>query len=149
MNSEFGWVKLHREILESPIFNDSDLLKTYIWCLLRATHSKRDVFLGNQLVHLNKGEFITGFHKASIELNTTESKCRRTISKLEKLGFIKRKATNLFSIITIVDYEYYMERKKGSSQYGAGYHKGQEDKEADIEKIVETKIEEIMKKEDL
>lgn len=136
MDSEFGWVKLHREILESPIFNDSDLLKTYIWCLLRATHSKRDVFLGNQLIHLNKGEFVTGFNKASIELGTTESKTRRTIAKLEKLGVIKRRATNLFSIITVADYSYYTEQKRGSSQYGAGYYKGQEDKEKEMLEIL-------------
>lgn len=79
------WIKLYRKLLESPIFENEKALKVWIWCLLKATHIERNILVGQQIVYLEKGQFIFGREKASKELKMTESTIYKYIKLLEKL----------------------------------------------------------------
>ena len=37
-----GWIKLHRKTLDSKVFQNEKLLKTFVWCLLKASHKEYD-----------------------------------------------------------------------------------------------------------
>lgn len=102
-----GWIKLHRKILNSTVFDNPDLLKVWIWCLLKATHNERIQMVGLQEVFLEKGEFVFGRKVASSELKMSESKTYRLIKKLESLENLHIKTNNKFSIVTIVNWEFY------------------------------------------
>ncbi len=55
-----GWIKLHRKIMDNPIFNDFQLYRLWSICLLEATHKDREQPVGKQIVKLEPGQFVTG-----------------------------------------------------------------------------------------
>lgn len=82
---EETWIKLYRKIMKSPIWENEKALKIWIWCLLKATHEEREQLVGQQLVHLNIGQFVFGRKKASTELQMNESAIYRYLKLLEKI----------------------------------------------------------------
>lgn len=104
-----GWIKLHRQIQESKIWNNPVGLKIWLWCLIKANHKECDVLVGRQLVHLNTGQFIFGRFTASEELRQTPSTIRNWIKFLRDDKSLDIKTTNKFSVITILNYKDYQD----------------------------------------
>lgn len=102
-----GYIKLFRKLLKSPIWENEKALKIWLWCLLKATHIKRDQLVGQQVVHLEKGQFIFGRKTATDDLNMKESTVYKYIKLLEKLQMIRIKSNNKFSVISIEKWEDY------------------------------------------
>lgn len=134
MNDKNGWIKLHRNLIDSAVFNNEKTLKVWIWCLLKASHKRHEVLVGNQVVRLEAGQFVYGGTKAAECLNLSESMVRRSISSLEQLGMIHKRSTTKYSVITILKWnEYQIGDNRGSKQYGLGYHNGKKDAEKEME----------------
>lgn len=112
-----GWIKLHRKIVDSPIWEDPYYLKLWLYCLMKATHKDREVIIGNQVIKLKPGEFITGRKSLSDDLNTgvkpklklNDSTWWRYLNNLEKMQMLHIKKTNKFSIVSIVNWNEYQE----------------------------------------
>ena len=102
-----GYFKLYRKITENPIFENPITLKFFIWCLSKSTYKEREVLINNQVIELEKGQFIFGRKKASLELNMSEQVVRTQLKILEKLNVISVKSTNKFSIITVINWGVY------------------------------------------
>ena len=111
-----GWIKLHRKLKNSLVFDNPDLLKVWIWCLLKATHDDYIQMIGLQEVELEKGQFIFGRKVAANELKMSESKTYRLIKKLETMQNLNIKANNKYSIITIANWELYQSDSNNSEQ---------------------------------
>lgn len=106
------WIKLYRKILKSPIWENANALKVWIWCLVKATHIERTQLVGQQEVLLEKGQFVFGRKKASEELQMSESMVYRYIKILKKLKMLDIKSNNKFSIVTIEKWEDYQINEK-------------------------------------
>ena len=102
-----GWIKLHRKIIDSAVFENPKILKLWIWCLCKASHKGYESMVGNQIVVLPEGQFIFGRKTASSELKIKESMVYKYIKLLEKLEMINIKSNNKFSIITIEKWAFY------------------------------------------
>ena len=100
-----GWLKLHRSILESAVFCDSDVLKAWIWLLLNATHKDIEVICSGKPLTLKSGQLITGRKRLAEVLGVNETKCYRILNTLKELGNIEIKPNNKFSLITIVNWD--------------------------------------------
>ena len=111
-----GWIKLHRKLKNSLVFDNPDLLKVWIWCLLKATHDDYSQIIGLQEVELEKGQFVFGRKVASSELKMSESKAYRLIKKLENMQNLNIKTNNKFSVITIENWELYQSDSNNSEQ---------------------------------
>jgi hypothetical protein len=112
-----SWIKLYRNLLYSPIFENEKGLKIWIWCLLKATHIDRNQLVGQQIVELKKGQFVFGRKKASEELKMTESVIYKYIKLLEKLEMISMESNNKFSVVTVEKWEdYQLEDLKSSNK---------------------------------
>lgn len=104
-----GYIKLHRQILESNVFANQTSLKLWLWCLLKANY--RDRFLsikvgkGESVIKVKRGSFLFGRFAAEEELNISGSSIYRTIQNFEKEGMLTIESGNQFSIISIVKYE--------------------------------------------
>lgn len=110
-----GWIKLHRQLLESAIFKNERLLKVWIWCLLKASHKQCEIMVGNQLVTLEKGQFIFGRKDASDDLNIKESTLYIDMKNLEKLKMCNIKSNNKFSIVTIEKWDFYQDMEENNN----------------------------------
>lgn len=102
-----SYIKLFRKLLKSPIWENEKALKIWLWCLLKATHIEREQLVGQQIIYLEKGQFIFGREKASEELNMTGSTVYKYIKLLEKLQMININSNNKFSIVSIEKWEDY------------------------------------------
>ncbi len=105
-----GWIKLHREIRFSSIFQNESLLKTWIWCLCKASHKKHKQVIGNQFIELEPGEFITGRKAAGEELNVPPTTAWNRLKLLEKNESIEIKSESKYSIVKICNWESYQEQ---------------------------------------
>ena len=103
-----GWIKLHRKILENPIVcKDADHLAVWVYLLLHATHTERQVLFNGQKITLRPGQLITGRKKIADELSVDASKVKRIIDKFKSDQQIDQQGTNKGSLITVLNWEDY------------------------------------------
>ncbi|QAS52345.1 DnaD domain-containing protein [Halobacillus litoralis] len=102
-----GWLKLHRKILHSEIFENEKLLKVFIYCLTKASHKSTESRVGRQKVTLKPGQFIFGRKKAASELSMNESTVRDYIKILQEDSVISINTTNKYSVITVENWGIY------------------------------------------
>ena len=90
------------------------MLKVFIWCLLKATHTDYTQLVGRQKVLLKPGQFVTGRPSAGAELNMPPSTAWEYLKLLEENETINIKSNNKFSIVTVVNWEFYQIGDKNS-----------------------------------
>ena len=96
-------------MLGTPIWNNHNLFRFWMWCLLKASYTDRVVSIGYQDVPLKPGQFIFGRHTAAQETGLSERTIRTSIDQLRKRQNIAIKTTNKFSVISIVNWAAYQE----------------------------------------
>jgi len=98
-----GYIKLHRKILDNGVFADAELLKVFVWCILKANTTPNVVF-GRKV---DVGEFITGRISASEELHIKPSTIYKRLQKLKLQGYINISSNTKNSLISVVNYKSY------------------------------------------
>ena len=100
-----GWIKLHRKILDNGVFADAELLKVFVWCLLKAniSESEKNVYDAK----LKQGQFITGRVSASEELYIKPSTVHDRLKRLQRMGYVKLKSTTKYTVITVLKFKQY------------------------------------------
>lgn len=96
-----GYIKLHRQLIDSPVFQNEKLLKVWIWCLLKASHTAHEEIVGLQKVYLEPGQFVFGSIKSAEVLDMPRTTFNRCMDALKKFEMLDIKATNKFSIATV------------------------------------------------
>ena len=111
MKEQTGYVFLHRKLIGSRVFQNAELLKLFIWCLLKANHKGSWVPIttgrGKTEVFIQPGQFIFGRSTAARELNMPASSVRNRISTLQKIEIITVKKDSHYSIISITNWDTY------------------------------------------
>jgi DNA-binding transcriptional regulator YhcF (GntR family) len=106
-----GYIKLHRKILDNGVFADAELLKVFVWCILKANATPNIVF-GRKV---DVGQFITGRVSAAEELRLKPSTVYKRMQVLKKQGYISIDSNTKNSLITVLKYKSYQldeKRKK-------------------------------------
>ena len=96
-----GFVKLPRDIINWRWFADANVLKVYIYLMLNAAFKPTEW----KTETLQKGQLITGRKELAQKLKMTESQIRTALSKLQSTGEISIKATNKYSVVTLLKWE--------------------------------------------
>lgn len=104
-----GWIKIHRKLLDNPIYNDPHLLHLFIHCVLKANHKEQEFLFNNELMKVKRGQFITGRFQLGKELNQNPSSIYKRLKILEKLEILNIKSNNKFSVITVLKYNTYQD----------------------------------------
>ena len=103
-----GWISLHRKILDNPILTRGraySRFEAFVYMLLKANHKDNKAVIGNQLIHIKKGSFITSQKKLMIEFNWGSTKLRSFLELLENDGMIEIKTNTISTYITINNYK--------------------------------------------
>lgn len=120
-----GWIKLHRQLIDSPVFAHPTALKIWIWFLCKANHKERTVQLsvgdGYTAVTVRPGQLIFGRHKAEEDLGIDGSTIYKWLRKFEvDMKMISVESNNKFSIITILNFnDFQSEENDDGSSRGA------------------------------
>lgn len=107
-----GWISLHRKIMDNPIYSNAFMLKLWIHCLMKASHKEHDQLVGNQIVKLQPGQFVTGRFSLSDEFNKGAKKDEvisdrtlwRWIKNFEEWQMLSIKSTSKYSVVTVLNW---------------------------------------------
>lgn len=111
-----GYVKVWRKMEDSGILQDQGACQFFLWAMFKATHRARKQIVGNQIVHLQPGQFVSGRNAAAQELGISPSKFVRTVDKMKMLEFVDTKPNNKFTVFTIVNWDTYQSEQTTSGQ---------------------------------
>lgn len=113
---EQGYIKLHRQIIESSVWKSPEVVMVWMWCLIKATHKDTKFAFNGGDMELKAGGFITGRTKALKELRgLSPRKYRTALNYLKTTNRIAIKTTSQFSIISIVNWEQYQKATNGTT----------------------------------
>ena len=96
------WVKLSKDIVKSPIFDNPDVLKVWIWLLCGANFKESEIVIGNTTKKIAPGQAVISRKTAAKALSMTESKFYRLINLLEEMKCINLETNNRFTLVTIL-----------------------------------------------
>jgi hypothetical protein len=110
-----GFISLHRKLMDNPLWSDPNYLKLWIYCLFKASHKEHEQLIGNQMLLLKRGQFVTGRKSLTEDMNRgvkpdqqlSEKSWSRYLKNLEKWQMLTIKVTNKFSVVTIEKYDFY------------------------------------------
>mgnify|MGYP001583916797 CR=1 FL=1 len=100
-----GYIRLHRKCLENRFFRNPSVWHYFQYCLLRANYDDVDIPLGGELIHLEKGQFLTSINKDSEKTGLTVSAIRHARSVLEKDAMISMENSTKYSIVEVCNYK--------------------------------------------
>lgn len=105
--SKQGFIKLYRQVQDHWIYDEKRKFSKYeAWLdmLMMANHKEAKFVLGNELVELKKGEFVTSELKLMERWDWGKAKLRSFLDLLEKDEMIVKKSDRKKTTITICNY---------------------------------------------
>ncbi|WP_051289636.1 hypothetical protein [Paenibacillus massiliensis] len=105
-----GWIKLHRKIQDHWIYQEKRKFSRYeAWLdmIMMANHKGNRFLHGNELIDVERGQFVTSEIKLMDRWDWGKNKIRLFFDLLEKDGMITRKADRKRTTITICNYGLY------------------------------------------
>ncbi len=97
-----------------------------ITCICKANWKPGRFFDGEKSTDIRRGQFVTSLKKLAKESGLSLKQTRTGLKHLEKCGFLARKSTHAWTLITIPKYDFYQDLNKYSDSVGmkAGTPKG-------------------------
>jgi hypothetical protein len=109
-----GWIRLHRQTLESQVFSDPELFRLWCYLLLRASY-RPTYFRGTEI---QRGQVAFSYRVLSDSLGCSRGKLERAFKKLESMGNITVKAGRDFTVVTICNYDTYQSDEEANRDAG-------------------------------
>ena len=113
---ERGHVKLWRKSIDSGLLQNPDLWTFWSWCLMKASWKEYKTMINYQVIDLLPGQFIFGRQAASKELKMSERTIRTCVQKLKNMKNMTIKTTNKYSIISIINWDIYQDKRPADDQ---------------------------------
>lgn len=106
-----GWIKFHRKFNEWEWYQDPKMVQFFVHLLIHANIESKQW----KNWTIPAGSLVIGRLRAAAILGTSEQSVRTCIDRLKKSGSITTISTNKFTLITIVDWEFYQSGRKPST----------------------------------
>ena len=106
-----GWIKLHRKIKENPFWAEKPFDKARAWIdiILSANHEPNEFLLGNEMVSIDRGSYITSEKKLMARWGWSKSKVRYFLFLLEKDSMIVKKSDSKKTTLEVLNYSIYQD----------------------------------------
>lgn len=109
-----GWIKVHRELLEKPIWTEStpEQKTILITLLMMANHSQKEWEWKGERYKAEPGQFVTSLPSIVKKCGKgiTLQNVRTAIKRFEKYNFLTDESTNKNRLITIVNWGLYQRK---------------------------------------
>lgn len=104
-----GWISIHRQLQSHWLWDDKPFSRGQAWIdlLLMANHADNKFLLGNELIEVQTGSFITSIAKLCTKWGWSNTKVVKFLDLLENDGMITRKSDTKKTVITIEKYSDY------------------------------------------
>ena len=113
-----GWISLNRSIQNHWIYEEDRTFSKYeAWLdlLFMVNHKDKKTPIGNQLIDVKRGQRITSIKKLSEHWSWSRSKVNSFLKLLESDEMITFKTTSKYTLVTIVNYDFYQSEKNRKS----------------------------------
>lgn len=107
MGTTGGWLKLYRQLENSGIWGNPELVYFWIWCLMQADIEKHKTTVNGCTITINPGQFIFGRKIAAQKTGLSESMVYRYLKLLKNLKMLNTKSNNKYTLVTIVNWRKY------------------------------------------
>ena len=109
-----GWVAIHRQLQDHWLWEEKPFSKAQAWIdmLLLANHDDNKFLLGNDLVEVKCGSFITSIEKLKARWGWSNTKVISFLKLLESDNMVEKKSDTKKTVITIVNYSNYSNSKE-------------------------------------
>jgi predicted transcriptional regulator len=100
-----GWIKLHRSLLDWEWYDDINVMRVFLHCLLMANH--KDKRYKGAVVE--RGSFLTGRDTLASQTGLTVQQIRTSLNKLKSTNELTIKSSKQGTVIQVVSYDKYQE----------------------------------------
>ena len=112
-----GWIKLWRKAFDSGLHKDHKLWVLWTWILTHVTHKRMSYIANGQKIELLPGQIVTSYKALAKATGITVRQARTRLLRLQNYGNLTSKTTNKFSVLTVVNWEFYQgDNKKTASK---------------------------------
>ena len=127
-----GWIKLHRQSVDNPMYHSEPFDKWHAWLdlLLMVNHEKRQFISKGQLLTLEAGQTVTSIPILAERWQWSENKVRRYLRLLCDSGMCTRNGSPNGTLITVVNWAKYQSDAQTGGR-GNGRADGSSDGRAD------------------
>lgn len=117
-----GWIKLHRELFESDIWNDVSTFRLFLYLISQASHKDGVKTKG---IELKRGQYIRSYRKLADDLSYKEgrgykkyslSTIKSCVNKLIEAERVNVKETEVGTLFTIVNYAKYQDLEEAEKE---------------------------------
>jgi len=115
-----GWIKLHRQLLDWEWYDDINVMRLFLHCLLRVNHKRRK-WRG---IDIKRGQFYTSLDSLCDETGLTAQRLRTCFSKLKSTGEITSSGMARGRMITVVQFELYQDDNRPDNEVATGLQQG-------------------------
>ena len=109
--SDKGWIKLHRQLQECPMWYSERFSKGQAWVdlLLLANHKDKKILFNGEMIIIKRGQYLTSMVKLAEKWKWSRPTVVKFLNLLEKDKMITRSSDNTKTLITIENYEIYQD----------------------------------------
>ena len=111
-----GYVKFYRCLLKKAWINKPEYCSLWVYCLLRANHKEREVFLDGHAKPILAGSFVTSRSRISMDTGIEPSKVERILKCFESEQQIKQQGFTKYRIISICNWSKFQDNKQEIEQ---------------------------------
>jgi len=103
-----GFITLYRKIVDWEWYSDANVFRVFTHLILTANWEPKK--WKGELV--SRGQKVISIQKLAQETGLTEQSVKTAIKKLKLTGEITTKATNKYTIVTLINYDFYQDKEK-------------------------------------
>jgi hypothetical protein len=113
MNTSYGWIKLHRCLLDNAVCQKSAYFHLWVTLLLMAAHKEHEFIFNNEIHKVTPGQLITGRKKLSKKTRIHESTVQRVLKCFENEQMIEQQNLGKYRLITIKNWNIFQATQTG------------------------------------
>jgi len=132
-----SYVKLNRALRDNPIASDPHYLAVWTWLLMLAAYKAHSVILHGIQTELKAGQLATSVRILADKTGVKKDKIAAILGRLEKEGMIRRRTSNKYTVITLVNWDRFQveetQQRHNSDATQTGEKKGEERKRKKVD----------------
>lgn len=106
-----GYAQFHRKLLLNPISNKPNYLAVWVYIVLNANHTTKQVIINNAKMTINRGEYLGSLQKISLHFNLSIASVKKIVDYFESEKMVNTKRTRNYTIFQVVSYDQYQTSK--------------------------------------
>lgn len=104
-----GWIKISRDIRENWVWDEPRYLKWWLDILMMASYKNKKVLVGNELIELERGSFITSQSQLAKRWNADRRTVKKYLDLLQDAQMIVHILHSKKTIVKVLNYSIYQD----------------------------------------